>query len=364
MALNNSTSYANAHARVRILYSQLLSPQTMTNLEEATDFGMLINMLKETVYGSYLSKVEDRELNPRRAVFQIRSRVADVYRTTIHATPDQTRPLLEFLFRHFELDNLKAILRGIATGSTWEEVKYVLFPLGANTVLPGEAMLETGNIGAAVEQLSQTPYYFALTHALQRYSSEQSLFPLEVALDLDYWRRLWESIHRLPPQDQAGAMQILGPLVDMTNLMWAVRYRTYHHLSEEEIINYTLPFGYRLQDENVRAIAAGSDVGNIVEKLYPGLSNVNALLQQPEKGVSLLEIQLQRYQAAKCRVAFAGYPFQISLELGIVLLNELEAQDLTVLIEAKASNMPTEAYEPYLINASAASAQERAFNPA
>src|SRR5512140_2919712 len=197
MALNNSTSYANAHARVRILYSQLLSPQTMTNLEEATDFAVLINTLKETVYGPYLAKVEDRELNPRRAVYQVRSRLADVYRTVIHATPDQTRPLLEFLFRHFELDNLKAILRGITAGTSWDQVKYVLFPLGTYTVLPGETMLETGNIGAAVELLSQSPYYFALTHALQRYSSEQSLFPLEVALDLDYWRRLWESIHRL-----------------------------------------------------------------------------------------------------------------------------------------------------------------------
>ena len=358
MAPYSPISYANAHARVRILYSQLLSLQTLSNLGEATDYTMLITQLKETVYGQHLSKVSDPDLTPRRAVYQMRSRLVDAYLNAIHSAPAESRAVLEILFRHFELDNLKAILRGILIGSSWDEVNYVLFPLGPASTLPGEAMLESGNVGAATELLRNTPYYPVLSHALQRFSAEQSLFPLEVALDLEYWRSLWESIHRLPVQDQSSAMHILGPLVDMTNLMWAVRYRVYHHLSEEEIINYTLPFGYHLQDETIRAIAAGSELGNILEKLYPDMSNVNALLQQPERGLSLLEIQLQRSVAQRCRGAFAGYPFQISLELAVLLLIEMEIQDLTVLIEAKASNMPAEEYAPFLINASESATRE------
>jgi hypothetical protein len=38
-------------------------------------------------------------------------------------------------------------------------------------------------------------------------------------------------------------MKIIGSLLDMNNLMWAIRYKVYHKLSEEELINYTLPFG-------------------------------------------------------------------------------------------------------------------------
>ncbi len=360
MAPYGPTSYANAHARVRIYYSQLLSPQTMTALGEAADFDALVTQLKETVYEPYLSGVEDKYFNPRRAVYQIRRRAVDVYLSTIHSAPMETRPLLEFLFRHFELDNLKAILRGVISGAAWEQVKYVLFPIGDVTVLPAEPMLEAGSVGAAVEQLAQTPYHEVLSYAMQRYTSEQSLFPLEVALDLYYWRKLWESIHRLPGQDRTGALQVLGPLVDVTNLMWAIRYRVYHNLSEEEVINYTLPFGYRLKDENIRAIAAGSDVGNIIENVYPELANANSVLQQPERGISLLEIQLQRFLAQKCRDVFAGYPFQIGLEIALLLLVEMEVQDLTVLIEAKSAKMATEGYEPYLINASASQSQERA----
>jgi vacuolar-type H+-ATPase subunit C/Vma6 len=139
--------------------------------------------------------------------------------------------------------------------------------------------------------------------------------------------------------------------------MWAVRYRTYHHLSEEEIINYTLSFGYHLSDEDVRAIAAGVDIPHIVEKVYPRLENINSLIQSPEHGLPLLEILIQRLLADQCKAVFSGYPFHIGLLLACLVLTEVEIRDLTVLIEAKSSNMPSEGYSPYLVTGPASSAQ-------
>ena len=311
--------------------------------------------MKETVYGSYLSKVEERSLNPRQAVYQIKGRLVESYRDIIQAAPAYTHPLLTQFYRRFELDNLKAILRGITTGSGWEQVRYVLFPLGGFTVLPAQIMMESENVGAAVDQLLNTPYHEVLSHAMQRYTNEQTLFPLEVALDLDYWRKLWHYVSQLPGQDRSRSMQILGPVVDMTNLMWAVRYRTYHQLSEEEIINYTLSFGYHLSDEDVRAIAAGVDIPHIVEKIYPHLENVNSLIQSPEHGLPILEMLIQRLLAEQCRAVFSGYPFHIGLLLACLVLTEVEIRDLTVLIEAKSSNMPYEGYAPYLVTGAASS---------
>src|SRR5438046_504689 len=147
------SSYAAISARVRGKYADLLSPQDMIRLSEAADFSALILALKSTAYRPYLEILKDKELNPRRAIIQIK-----------------------------------------------------------------------------------------------RYSAEQSLFPLEVALDLSYWRHLWAEARKLTGQDQEQGVKIIGALLDMNNLMWAIRYRVYHKLSEEELINYTLPFGYRVQD--------------------------------------------------------------------------------------------------------------------
>jgi V/A-type H+-transporting ATPase subunit C len=200
-----------------------------------------------------------------------------------------------------------------------------------------------------VNELRGTSYYITLMHAMKRYSAEQSLFPLEVALDLDYWRKLWDGVNSLPQRDHDNAMQIVGLLVDMNNFMWAIRYREHHHLTEEEIINYTLPFGRVVKDNDIRAIAAGANIAQVVMECFPELGQIDSALQQPNGALSKLDIQLQRLVVNQCRAAFIGYPFHIGVPLAYLILNRMEIQDLTVLIEAKSRRMPVERFRPYLV---------------
>ncbi len=345
------SAYAAIQARVRAMYSTLLTSTIWSDLVEAADFSLLIESIKQTVYGPYLMSVDDSRLTSRRAIFQIKQRLSDIYATVTQHVPESTRPLFTQLYRHFEVDNLKAVLRGIAAGASWDQVLYVLFPLGPVAVLPARRMLEAGSMEAAVELLRGTPYYNTVSHSMERYTAEHSLFPLELALDLSYWRSLWRDVNRLPKQDRTQALRIIGALVDLNNLMWAIRYRVYYHLSEEEIINYTLSFGYRVQDENIRAIAAGADITQIVTRIYPQLTGVDALLQQPQQGLPKLELQLQRYVVEQCQTIFLGQPFHIGIPLGYLILTELEIQDLTVLIEAKSAHMPVERFKSHLLMA-------------
>jgi V/A-type H+-transporting ATPase subunit C len=330
------------------MYSTLLSPQDRTRLYEAPDFETLMTLLKRTPYGQYLDRAKDKELTPRRAVFELRARLADAYSNIIHTAPVHTRSLLAQLYRDYEVGNLKAVLRGILAGAPWDQVRHVLFPMGSMTVIPAQEMLEAGGVPAAVELLRNTRYYDPLSFAMKRYSAEQTLFPLEVALDLDYWRGLWQEVNRLPVQDRTHALRIVGPLLDATNLMWAIRYRLYHRLSEEELINYTLPFGYHVHDEDIRSIAAGANIAQVVKRIYPNLPDVDRLLEDPENGLSKLEVLLQRQVIEQCRAAFLGNPFHIGIPLAFLILHEMEIQNLVVLIEAKSSHMPAEDFRDYL----------------
>ncbi len=346
---NDVAGYAALHSRVRILYSGLLTIQQSAMLRDTSSLPALVAGLKNTAYGPYLTATDEKDLAPRQVEAQLKHKVADSYMAVIHSAPGQDRALLTQALRHFEVRNLKAILRGIVIGSSWEQIQNILFPLGSLSVLPAQQMLEAGNIEAAVAQLNGTPYYETLTQAMKRYVSEQSLFPLEIALDLNYWRKLWGAAAQLPGQDHAQAARIIGTTVDVTNLMWALRYHSYYHLSEEEVINYTLPFGYHVRDEDIRAIAAGADAAHVVERLYPGIRNVEAMLLDPERGLPKLELELQRRMRQQFIAVFQSYPFTIGLALALVQLGELELQDLTVLIEAKSLQLPAEEYMPYLL---------------
>jgi V/A-type H+-transporting ATPase subunit C len=152
--------------------------------------------------------------------------------------------------------------------------------------------------------------------------------------------------------DREQATKIIGSLLDMNNLMWAIRYKIYHKLSEEELINYTLPFGFRVRDEDVRAIAAGADVAAIVTRTFPAISDVSALLDNPHTGLPKLEVQLKRQLMRQCVSAFIGNPFHIGVPLAFLILSDLEIQDLTILIEAKSSGVPDAGFRSLLLKTS------------
>ena len=353
------SGYAAISARVRAMYAELLTPQDMVRLSDAPDFSSLFAALKNTSYGPYLEGLKDKDINPRRTIVQIKSRLAAAFNSVIQMSPVETRPLVKQLFRYYELGNLKAVLRAISTVSSWntetgswDRVRDVLFPLGSVSVLPAQAMVESGSIASAVDLLNGTPYEEALSFAMKRYSAEQNLFPLEVALDLAYWRRLWAEAKKLTGQDQMHGVKIIGALLDMNNLMWAVRYRVYHKLSEEEVINYTLPFGYKVKDSDIRAIAAGADIASTISRLYPGLTDLSALLEEPKTGLPKLEVLLKRELLKQCLAAFVGSPFHIGIPLAFLVISDLETQDLIVLIEAKSSNLTDEEYSPFLLKPS------------
>ncbi len=350
------TGYAALNARVRVMYSELLSPSELTGLGEASDLPSLVSLLKRTAYGDYLDALKDREVTPRGVVLALKRRLAEASQTIIRTSPLEARGILSQLYRYFEVNNLKAVLRAIAVGSSrsggrpaWDLVASLLFPNEAMTVLPAQAMTETGSVAAAIELLRDTSYYETLSFALKRYAAEQSLFPLEVALDLQYWRRVWQEAHKLLGEDQAQAMRVVGSLVDTNTLMWAIRYRVYQGLSEEELINYTLPFGFRVRDADVRGVAAGADIAAVLNRLYADISNVNAYLEQPRTGLPALELELKRHVMRQCLAAFVGNPFHIGLPLAYLVLHDLEIQDLTVLIEAKSARLPAEDYQPFML---------------
>ncbi|HEU4746378.1 MAG TPA: V-type ATPase subunit [Anaerolineales bacterium] len=357
MASGGVTGYAAISARVRAMYADLLTPQDMVRLNDSPDFPTFFSTLKTTAYGPYLDGLKDKEITPRRVISQVKRKLADSYYSVIQMAPENTRPLVKQLYRFYEVGNLKAVLRALVTVSTWstdetalwDRVRDVLFPMGAASAIPAQAMVESGSVATAVDLLRGTPYEETMSFAMRRYSAEQNLFPLEVALDLSYWRRLWAEAKKLTGQDREQATKIIGSLLDMNNLMWAIRYKVYHKLSEEEIINYTLPFGYRVQDSDIRAIAAGADPASVINRLYPGIPDVNALLENPQTGLPKLEVLFKRQLVKQCLAAFVGNPFHIGIPLAFLVLSDIEVQDLIVLAEAKSSNMPDEDYRPYLL---------------
>jgi vacuolar-type H+-ATPase subunit C/Vma6 len=345
-------AYALVQATVRALYADLLSARDWDALIQTPDQEALLTFLNRTIYEPYL-QIDRALLTPRRITYQVRRHLADVYAKLIRITREPGKSLLRQLWHHYEVDNIKVALRGVEAGSSWDQVLHLLYPMNQHIEVDIddlERMVRAPDVPHAVATLKGTYYYDILDHALARYEAEQTLFPLEVALDLGYRRDLWAAIDRLRHRDHAMALTTVGTALDNDNLLWAIRYRVYHHLSEVEIVNYTLPVGYEVADADLRAIAQGADIGEVVFSIHPELrEQLQGVAFESGQGLARLEVALHRLLLTRCRKVFLGSPFHIGLPLAYVWLNEYEIRDLTVVIEAKASGVAPEVWEPLLL---------------
>ncbi|MBN2389366.1 MAG: V-type ATPase subunit, partial [Anaerolineae bacterium] len=233
MIHSSVTAYAQVNATTRALYATLLTPEVWRVLIQTPDLDALLVQLEKTAYAPYL-KMDRQLLTPRRTVFQLRQHLARGYEKLIRLTPEPGCQLIIQLWQLYEVDNLKATLRGVETNASWDEVRRLLSPMLRYATLTNDdiqRMLASGSIVRAIERTRHTPYYDTLIHAVERYEAEKTLFPLEVALDLDYRRGLWQGIQNLKGMDHEQALRLVGTSIDVDNLLWAVRYRVYHHLS-------------------------------------------------------------------------------------------------------------------------------------
>lgn len=349
MSISQVFSYSSLHSRTRALRSELLPPEIWEQLYNVQDFEGLIMILRGTDYSSHLEGFETSNLTPRRAVYEIRKHLTEAYLSLMMTSPAPLKLVLSEMLKLYEVDNLKAVLRGILIGETWDRVRHTLFPLGDFGKLPCEAMMATGNLEDAVELLKGTAYYDPLSRGLIRYKQEDSLFVLEVVLDLDYWRRLWKLCRSFSQSDWVQVRPLVGTLMDMNNLLWALRYRIYYHLSEEEIINYTLPFGYRVADEQIRWIAAGGDMGSVLGNLFPNCPLINDFSNDPQQNLPFLENWLMKRSVDICRKSFAGYPFHAGTPIAYLHMLSIEIEDLTVLMEAKSMGLPINRFKKFLV---------------
>jgi vacuolar-type H+-ATPase subunit C/Vma6 len=348
------SNYAALNARVRIMYGELLGAAQLAELGQSSDLSRLIAGLRQTPYAPYLRSDKGSDFTVRGVIGSAKARLAEAYQSIIQLAPLQARRVLIQLYRRYEINNLKAVLRGISTAapgesraSVWDRVRTLLFPYGPGTVLPAEAMVESGGLGVAIDMLRSTVYFEALSSGLKRYSAEKSLFPIEVALDLFQWRTLWQETQKLSGPDQFQAARVIGSLVDVTNLLWAIRYRTYQQLAEEEVINYTLPFGYRVHDQDIRAVAAGADLAQLISRLYPG--TLEAVQEGAQLDLPRLEVNLQRRVISTCRAEFVGDPFHVGLPLAYLVLHDAEVRDLTLVTEAIASGVQPAAFRSLML---------------
>lgn len=345
-----ASTYGVVNVKVRSAKAELLSSADIFKLTSCNDVKTIALHLQETIYDKYLVGIDPQTITSQELIRKIRQRIHEKFNVIHNNLQNQNQAFIDLIFSWYELINLKSVLRGINSSSNWETVQPLLFPLGKFERLPFDMMVASGSIEQAILLLKNSKYYATLMAARHRFLEEESLFPIEVLLDLEYWQKVWLEINKLPVVDQKTVRPIISRIIERNDLLWAARYRHFFHLKESEIINYTLGIGTKVNDSMIRQIAQGRNLGDLIREIYPNLAEKVPTTVGEGEQLSLWEVELTREIAQLCKSAFWAQPFSLGPSLAYLLLLEYEMQDLVLLIEVKALDVTKTNYRPYLIN--------------
>lgn len=330
------TDYDYANARLRAMRSRLLPVATLTDLATLPDVTALLNALTRTPYREAveLALVNQTGLAALREALQ-----ADLYSRLRRAGRffrDGAAELAALASGRFDLENLKAVWRGLTQGLAPEAITGALIPAG--TIPPSDwlTLAQAGNVRQAIDLLATWRLPLA-TPLLELRTNQPGASSLQLELALERWQ-----FARLTGRREAAArpLQMLAHLTaDSANVMTVLRLAglpgkeafLQQQLGDPAVASLLvgpgrIPFSQltlAAGQETAEGVVASLQDSALGESLYAGLARYRATGQ-----LSSLERELVRQQLALARRFFVGAAANIGVFLGYLLLSQNEAANL------------------------------------
>ena len=355
--------YPASYARMRGLKGKLLGKAQLEDFLGASDTQAIASVLSRTVYGEHLRDAVDLP----RIEHGLKQELAVSYMKILTFLKGKSGRFLEALLGKFELLNLKSIIRWFARKprNTEDSVEPFIFSLGKYHTIPIEEALAADDLESCIALMEKTPFARPLEIGYQQYvqagidrAPMGRLFLLELALDLDYYERLWRALDALGPLDKHNAGRLLGIQYDITNLVWILRFKEYYRLPPEQIFQYIIPHGWKIYGDISREVIADSDVAGAIVALQVGPYDdlLRSVTQTNAKGehevrpyILSVELRLLRYLYRESLETFMRFPLQAALLVAFFVLKEMEIRDIITILSGRHLGLPQEQIRSYMV---------------
>ena len=325
--------YAYINAKIRAMLSYLLTPEEFSRLLEAKDVYEALDGLKGNPYANIADEAAHSVFNLELLEKTLIKNDLSIYRKVYRSIQSKIeKEFVYLLMSRYEIEELKVVLR------LWHQKT----PVNVQDYLLGEdiaykidykKLILAQNIEEIILILDETPYKKPLLKAKDRYKEKDNSFYLEAALDLDYYKRLWDIVEKFSSLDKQMSYKTLGVEIDIENINWLIRLRKYYSLGMADMLDFVIPGGSRINKEVVRNFYTTNGLSKVAEAV--SLGPFMKIKDMAFDNIDLLENFLYEILLKETRRALAGFPFTISTVLGYFNLKRRETKNIVSLLYAK-----------------------------
>jgi V/A-type H+-transporting ATPase subunit C len=321
-------SYINA--RVKVMKSHLLPPNRVLEFFGAQDLEAFIQALSDTPYNMELQEALSRFRGTRAVDEALAQNFYHATRRILSFADGSPRLQIEVVLLRYDLQNIRAIVRGRHTGRSEEEILATLYPGGLLSEVKLRELLQQPDLRAIADTLVtwMHPLGRAVRQGVEAAQRSESLLDIEIALDRAYAQ------YGLRVADGEGGgeatfRRFLQAQITATNVKTALKLRLMRELSREERARFYILGGGVSLDRFLTVADPMSSISDLA-----GLPLLGAQLTGTE---SLLEMERAIDRAFQRMAAqmYLGDPLALGVVIGYLTRKAAEVSNLRVIAHAK-----------------------------
>lgn len=345
--MGSVTKFAAINTKVKSLKRKMLSLKDYENLIEKNSIFELVEYLKSnTGYKKALQNVDEKEIHRDKLELYLKKYMIKQYEKLVHFFIGEYRKLFKLLFKKIEIEDLKLYLRTIARGEDLDSIKDLILYKGSYSTINHEKLNESTTIEELVNNLKGTMYYDIL-HPYLDEEEDRLMFYLEMNLDRIYFNKLYEQVESFKKSDRETIKDILRINIDLLNIEWLYRGRKFFHLSSEELVNYALKGGKRINYDLIKKLSYAESEDDFIELISH--TPYEFLFKDRENIDLYMEIKLESYMYYRFLDYFHEGNMDIMVSISYVHLLEYEIRDIISIAEGIRYDLDKEEISKYII---------------
>lgn len=327
-------SYINA--RIKVMKSQLLPPGRLEGLLETPDLEAITQMLSDTPYNAELQEALSR-FTGLRAIDEALSQ--NFYHATsriLGFADGSPRREIEVILLRYDLQNIRAIVRGRHTGKSDEEILATLYPGGLLSEVKLRELLQQPDLRAIADTLViwMHPLGRALRAGVDEAQRSGSLLDIEISLDRAYAQY---GLRVAGEGGGGGALRRwLGTEITATNVKTALKLRRVRDLTREDRQKFFV-LGGSLSLE--RFLALADPQTSIAEAASVPL--FGALLGGMEDLLAM-ERAIDRMLVQRAAQMYLNDPLGLDVVIGYLARKAAEVSNIRVIAHSRQLGIPAD----------------------
>ena len=176
------------------------------------------------------------------------------------------KKFFDIFLMEYDIKDIEFILRSILRGEKIDETRLLLRNGESQISQLCNKLIGCESIEQCYKVLKDTTYGRVLMN-IDKEDFIRREFHIEMKLYILFFKELMEQSRKLNRQDCKIAREIIGMKIDYMNALWIYRAKKYYKLPPEEVLIYSLPYGYKLTYDKLKELVYVSSIPVVKDRI-------------------------------------------------------------------------------------------------